>query len=55
MHATESNTNVEIGSTKSKNSVRKGTMIILVITTTNLTRSGHQKRHTSEEASRHTP
>jgi hypothetical protein len=55
MHAAESKTGTEIGSVKSKNSVRKGTMIIMVLTMTNLTGSNHRKRDTSQEVSGHTP
>jgi hypothetical protein len=46
MHVAGSKTDIEIGSVKSKNYVRKGTMIIMVLTMSNLTRSGHQKRGT---------
>jgi hypothetical protein len=46
MHAAGSKTGTEIGSMKSKNYVRKGTMIIMVLTTSNITRSGtHSRRH----------
>jgi hypothetical protein len=55
MHMAESKTDVEIGSVKSKNSARKGTMIIIVLTMTKLTGSNHQKRDTPQEVSRHTP
>jgi hypothetical protein len=55
MHVAESKAGAEIGSMKNKNSVRKGTIIIMVLTMTNLTGSGHQKWDTSQEASRHTP
>jgi hypothetical protein len=41
MHAAGSKTSTEIGSMKSKNYVRKGTMIIMVLTMSNLTGSGH--------------
>jgi hypothetical protein len=41
------------GSMKSKNRVMKGTTITMVLTTTILTRSGHQKRAISMVASRH--
>jgi hypothetical protein len=55
MHAVGLKTNTEIGSVKSKNSVRKGTMIITVLTMMNLTGSSCPKWDTSQEASRHTP
>jgi hypothetical protein len=55
MHMTESKAGAEIGSMKSKNSAMKGTMITMVLTTTNLIGSGHRKRDTSQEASRHIP
>jgi hypothetical protein len=55
MQAAESKTSAEIGSMKSKNITRKGTMIIMVLTMTNLTESGHRKQDTSQEASRHIP
>jgi hypothetical protein len=55
MHAVESKTSAEIGSMKSKNTAWKGTMIIMVLTMTNLTGSGHRKRDTSQEVSRHIP
>jgi hypothetical protein len=54
-HVAESKIGAEIKSVKSKNNTRKWTMIIMVLTTTNLTGSGHQKGDTSQEASRHTP
>jgi hypothetical protein len=47
MHTAESKAIAEIRSVKSKNSTMKGTMIIMVLTMTNLTRSGYQKRDTS--------
>jgi transglutaminase/protease-like cytokinesis protein 3 len=53
MHATESKASAEIRSVKSKNIMMKGTMIIVVLTTANLTKSCHRKRDTSQEASRH--
>jgi hypothetical protein len=53
MHAAELKVSAKISSVKSKNNVMKGTMIIMVLTTTNLTRSGHRKRDTSQESSRH--
>jgi hypothetical protein len=40
---------------KSKNTMMKGTMIIMVLTLTNLIGSGHRKQDTSQEASRHIP
>jgi hypothetical protein len=55
MHAAESKANAEIRSVKSKNITIKGTMIIMVVTTTNLIRSSHQKRDASQEVSRHIP
>jgi hypothetical protein len=55
MHVAKLKADVEIGRVKNKNSARKGTMIIMVLTMTDLTESGHQKRDTSQEASRHTP
>jgi hypothetical protein len=42
MHAAESKADAEIKSMKSKNSAMKGTMIIMVLTMTNLTGSGHR-------------
>jgi hypothetical protein len=53
MHAAESNAGAEIRSVKSKNSTMKGTIIFMVLTMTNLTRSGHLKQDTSQEVSRH--
>jgi hypothetical protein len=55
MHATESKASAEIGSVKSKNNTMKGTVIIMVLCTTNVTRKGHRKWDTSQEASRHIP
>jgi hypothetical protein len=55
MHASESKAGTKTGSVKSKNNAMKGTMIIMVLTTANLTEKGHQKRDTSKEASRHIP
>jgi hypothetical protein len=55
MHAAESKAGAEIRSVKSMNNAMKGTMIIMVLTTTNLTGSGHRKWDTSSEASRHIP
>jgi hypothetical protein len=55
MHATESKASAEIGSMKSKNNTMKGTVIIMVLCITNVTRKGHRKRDTSQEASRHIP
>jgi hypothetical protein len=52
MHAAELKANAEIGRVKSKNNVMKGTMISTVLTTTNLTGSGHRKQDTSQEESR---
>jgi hypothetical protein len=43
MHVAESKVDAEFRSVKSKNSAMKGTMIIMVLTTTNLTGSGHRK------------
>jgi hypothetical protein len=50
MHAVESKTGAKIRSVKSKNNVRKGSMITTVLTMTNLTWSSHRKRDTSQEA-----
>jgi hypothetical protein len=47
MHVAESKTDAEIGSVKSKNSATNGNTIIMVLTTTNLTESIHQKGDTS--------
>jgi hypothetical protein len=47
MHVAKLKTDAEIRSVKSKNSAMKGTMIIMVLATTNLTRSIHQKGDTS--------
>jgi hypothetical protein len=47
MHAVESKAGSEIRSMKSKGSAMKETMIIIVLTMTNLTWSGHQKWDTS--------
>jgi hypothetical protein len=47
MHAAESKADIEIRSVKSKNNVMKGTMIIMVLTMTNLTGSGRRKWDTS--------
>jgi hypothetical protein len=55
MHATELKIGTKTGSVKSKNSAMKGTMITMVLTVTNHTRSSHQKRDISQEVSRHTP
>jgi hypothetical protein len=55
IHAADLKTGVEIGSVKGKNSAMKGTMIIMVLTTTNLTGKGHRKWDTSQEASMHIP
>jgi hypothetical protein len=41
MHTAESKAGAKIGSAKSKNSAMKGTMIIMVLIMTNLTKSGH--------------
>jgi hypothetical protein len=46
MHATGSKTGTEIRCVKSNNYVRKGTMIIMVHTTSNLTGSGYLKQDT---------
>jgi methyl coenzyme M reductase subunit C len=54
MHTAKLKIGVEIRSVKSKNSAMKGTMITMVLITTNLTGSDHQKRGISQEASRHT-
>jgi hypothetical protein len=53
MHVAELKTGSEIRSVKSKNSTMKVTMIIMVLTTTNLTRSIHQKGDTFQEAPMH--
>jgi hypothetical protein len=53
MHVDELKAGAEIGNVKSKNIVMKGTIIIMVVTTTNLTGIGHQKQDTSQEVSRH--
>jgi hypothetical protein len=50
MHAAR----LKTGSVKSKNSKKKGTMITMVLTMTNLTGSSHQKWDISQEASRRT-
>jgi hypothetical protein len=50
MHAVESKTGAKIRSVKSKNNVRKGSMITTVLTMTNLTWSSHRKWDTSQEA-----
>jgi hypothetical protein len=50
MHAAR----LKTGSVKSKNSMKKGTMITMVLTMTNLTGSSHQKWDISQEASRRT-
>jgi hypothetical protein len=55
MHVAELKADAEIRSMKSKNIVMKETMITMVLTTTNLTGSSHQKRDTSQKASRHIP
>jgi hypothetical protein len=55
MHAAEVKDDTNIGSVKSKNSTMKGTMIIMVLSTTNLTWSSHQKWDTTQKASRHIP
>jgi hypothetical protein len=55
MHTAGLKTGAEIESVKSKNNVIKGTMITMVLTMTNLTGSGHQKRDIFQEASRRTP
>jgi hypothetical protein len=55
MHAAESKAGAEIRSMKNKNNTMKETMIIMVLTTTNLTRKGHRKWDTSQEVSRHIP
>jgi hypothetical protein len=47
MHTAELKVGTEIGSVKRKNSVIKGTMVTMVLTTTNLTGSSHRKRDTS--------
>jgi hypothetical protein len=43
MRAGRLKTRARIGSVKSKNNAMKGTMITMVLTMTNLIRSGHQK------------
>jgi hypothetical protein len=46
MHVAELKADAEIGSVKSKNGTFKETMITMVLTTTNFTRSGtHPRRH----------
>jgi hypothetical protein len=55
MHMVKLKTSAEIRSVKSKNSAMKGTMIIVVLTTANLTGSVHQMGDTSQEASRRIP
>jgi hypothetical protein len=55
MHASELKADIKIGSKKSKNNTMKGTMITMILTMTNLTGSGHQKRDTSQEVSRYIP
>jgi hypothetical protein len=55
MHVTESKASAKIGNMKSKNNTMKGTMIIMVLTMTNLTGKGHWKWDTSQEVSRHIP
>jgi hypothetical protein len=55
IHAAKLKDGAKIGSMKSKNSAMKGTMIIMVLTRTKLTRSGHRKWDTSQEASRQIP
>jgi hypothetical protein len=55
MHAAELKTSAEIESVNRKNNTMKGIMIIMVLTMTNLTGSGHQKRDISQEVSRRTP
>jgi hypothetical protein len=47
MHVARLKAGAEIRSMMSKNSAMKGTMIIMVITTTNLTGSGHRRQNTS--------
>jgi hypothetical protein len=47
MHMDKSKAGGEIGNVKSKNNAMKGTMIIMVLTTTNLTKKGHRKWDTS--------
>jgi hypothetical protein len=55
MHKIGSKVGAEIGSMKRKNSAMEGTMIIMVLTTTNLTEGDHRKHDTSQEVSRHIP
>jgi hypothetical protein len=55
MHAVELKTSAVIRSEKSKNGTMKGTMITMVLTTTNITGSSHQRRDISQEVSRRTP
>jgi hypothetical protein len=55
MHIDESKAGAEISSVKSKNSVMKGTMVIMVLTMTNPARIGHQKQDTSQQVLRHIP
>jgi hypothetical protein len=47
MHMVELKAGAKIGSVKRKNTAMKGTMITMVLTMTNLTRSDHRKRDTS--------
>jgi hypothetical protein len=55
MQAAELKAGTKIRSVKSKNNAMKGTMIIMVLTVTNLTGSFPRKRDTSQEASRYIP
>jgi hypothetical protein len=55
MHKEESKTDAKIMSVKNKNNAMKGTMMIMVLTTSNITEISHQRWATSQEASRHIP
>jgi hypothetical protein len=55
MHTAKLKAGAENGSVRSKNNMMKGTMTIMVLPTINLTKSGHQKQDTSQEASRYIP
>jgi hypothetical protein len=55
MHVAKFKGDAKIGSVKSKNSAMKRIVISMVLSMTNLTGSGHRKRDTSLEASRHIP
>jgi hypothetical protein len=55
MHAEESKDDTKIVSVKNKNNTMKVTMIIMILTMTNLIGISHQRWDTSDEASRHIP